>query len=170
MEAFVLDVDDAGGNPGDGLTLDEKMSLWYIEEPNTPDEEPAFPEELSKYLVDLVDDSAIPYFEEARPFIVESKAYNHLLGKIRALLDITTTKGTIMDSIRTKILFETEIHRKTLSNSLSSPHLTISLNISWDPIAFFKTQFQGEECPLLQDIITLTGGGVNAQGVSIQSS
>ena len=145
-----------------GLTLAEKMGLWNVEGADFADVQAERPEDSA----DLVDEEDevyhLPHFAEARKFLIESKAFKWLLGRIETALNLTTRNGTIMERINDEIC-TTLSFQKALNREI----YTAKFEINWRLLDFLREQqYENGEDQDISTIITLNGSAINAQAAT----
>jgi hypothetical protein len=142
------------------LTAGEKLAFWNTEGSGTPD----FPVEQPKDSVLIMKEKEAPdtpLFTETRTFLIESRAYQWLLGRIRTSLILTTREGTTVEFIR-----YTFIAHRDLSD-LYGRFPTATFRISWSPLNFLREQYyQDGKNQAIGEVITVTGSAIDAQAMT----
>lgn len=110
--------------------------------------------------------ASIPDLPQAWAFVFGSEAFSRLLKNIQTVSILTPRQGQIVQIIRNKII-ETISSGSPLRESMSSATRTSSFfQISWDPLAFLKEQYEEGDRPQIKDIITLSGEAIDAQATA----
>jgi hypothetical protein len=142
------------------LTTGEKLDFWNTEGSGSPD----FPAEQPKDSILLMKEKEAPdttLFTETRAFLIESKAYQWLLGRIRTSLVLTTRRGTDVELIRNVIIDCLNRH-----DSYGTFH-TATFLIFWSPLRFLREQnYQDGEDQAIGEVITVTGSAIDAQAMT----
>jgi hypothetical protein len=151
----------------DELTTREKLSFWNTEGSGTPDvpvEEP-MDSILVESEVDEKEDHSIPFFPEARASLIESKAYDWLLRKIRTNLILTSRKGTPVEIIKDAI--PVGLSSRGVSGKRSLSVREAVCETSWNPLIFLKEQhYQDKENQAIGEVITVTGSAIDSQAMT----
>ena len=77
------------------------------------------------------------------------------------LIQLSSIKGTILETIRNKVVATITAHSKPRQLS----HAT--LRIDWNPIAFLKEQYHDADFRGIGEVITITGSDTNAQAATV---
>lgn len=151
----------------DELAMKERVSFWDTEGSGTL----AVPVEQLKASV-LVESEAeekwdpiVPFFPEARTFLIKSEAYKWLLRRIRTNLTLTARKGTAVEIIRDTIL--AALYSQTLHRKRSPSAHEAAFEIFWSPLIFLREQqYQDGENQAIGGVITVTGSAIDAQAIT----
>jgi hypothetical protein len=135
------------------------MQLWGNPTNTAVDENQAPPDDENDY-----EDYVLTHFPSAWKFLIDSHAYEWLLGKVRSEILLTEAKGTRMEVIRDEIL--NCLRAKPREVGYLHEVYTASFEISCHLLAFIKEQYPDEENLELGSIITITGSSVDAQALT----
>jgi len=139
------------------LTTEEKLSCWNTEGSDAPDlpvEKPA------EFMLNTKEDEGpnSPLFTETRTILIQSKAYQWLVGRIQTIL--TTTEGTTVE-------FISQMIRWRLNSDQADEVHTATFRILWSPRRFLREQnYQKGERQAIGEVITLTGSAIDAQAMT----
>lgn len=98
-------------------------------------------------------------YAAALKFLVDSGEFKKLQNKMYTSFALTSREGTVIDTINRKV-------RGCLARSLSCDE--VGFEIEWDPHTFWKEQeYQHTLCHNLSKVITLIGGGIDAQATTV---
>lgn len=146
------------------LTTHEKISYWNTEGSDAPD----LPVEKPKESMLIVKEKEAPdshLLSEAWTILVESRAYQWLLGRLRIWAGsvLTTREGTTMEAIRHSILHSLNARNRANLDGTYEAHYVIS----WSPLEFLRKQsYQKGENQAIGEVITVTGSAVDAQAMT----
>lgn len=142
------------------LTTGEKLDFWNTEGSGTPD----FPLEQPKDSILIVKEKEAPdtpLFTETRTFLIESRAYQWLLGRIRTSLILTRREGTTVEFLRNTIIARLDL------SDLYGRFRTATFQISWSPLKFLREQhYQDGGNQAIGEVITVTGSAIDAQAMT----
>ena len=144
----------------DSLTPEEKMKRWQRDGSDTPDIPVERPDDWTETPEEQEDFLAVLYSSEARPFLIDSPAYQCLLQRIRSIVQLSSRKGSMLETLENDILGIVRAHTNAGEQSYATLH------IEWDTIAFLREQYQGAELQQIGEVITLTGSGTEAQAAT----
>ncbi|TVY48628.1 hypothetical protein LOCC1_G003111 [Lachnellula occidentalis] len=148
-----------------GLSVEEKMSLWYRSKPQISQ----LSDNLSGYVnkeheQEEIEDYAISHYPDAWKFLTNGHDYQWLLGRVRTELILTSSVDTLAENIRQEIL-------KGLSSSNTERghrHIVLKgkFDIRWNIGEFLKEHYAGQQYPQIGTLITLVGLGMDAQALT----
>jgi hypothetical protein len=146
------------------------MNLWNIQGLSTPDVAVQNPEDLANPLhgQEEEEDPVVPFLPEARYFILESKAYQQLLERIKLSLTLTPRQGTTIELIRKDIITGLSIQPRSQDGTqqVVSQLYNVSFEITWNPVSFLKEQYHNEGHQEISEVITLNGSAIDAQAIT----
>lgn len=113
-------------------------------------------------IIEEEEDYSISHLSKARDFLLESRAYQELVERLRAEIILTERDGLIIDDIRGTILDALKDYPKENGYKVSNHKVWFCLE--WSPVEFLQRQFPGGSIPRIGDILVFTGSEVDAQG------
>jgi hypothetical protein len=168
MKSKILGLKEAANKP-DEPGWKDRLSMWDSHDAGVLEEDDLKADidlSSSGALIDNEDDNedyVISQFPEAWKFLIEGEAYQWLLGKIRAQLVLNET-GTVMETIRTKILQALSSHKE--GGACRQTIYKANFEVAWCPATFIQDQFPEEPDIRLGAVLVLTGSGVDAQATT----
>lgn len=159
---------DRGPHPSD-MSLEEKLGLWARKaddvalEPEpvleiSPDEE--------AFEADSADEIDLNNLYRYQSLIVESPAFEWLLGSLQRELRLDDFAVDAMTDIRERILCGLPPARE-ISRKQAVPTVQVIFRVRWDPVSFFQEQGYGPDLQgVLGQVITLTGSSTDVQAAT----
>jgi hypothetical protein len=148
-----------------GLSVEEKMRLWYaatLETPKSNDSLANFHNQEDED--EEIEDYAISHYPDAWKFLTNGHDYQWLLGRVRTEILLTKREDTVAENIRREIL------RGLASSKTVQGHRYINsmakFEIHWDLPKFLKEHYPGEEHLQLGSLITIVGFETDAQALT----
>ncbi|KAH6712444.1 hypothetical protein BKA61DRAFT_736846 [Leptodontidium sp. MPI-SDFR-AT-0119] len=168
-------VTQAGPKIQDGLTLEEKMSLWASDSTGDTEQDPNDPNGNSTGSVDddeegeneeeeeEEEDYGMTNFPDARKFLIDSDAYQWLIARLQSELVLTSRKGTTIEDIRCDIFkgLENQHNKQNYRSTYEA-----DFEMQWSPKDFVEEQFPQNRNQPLGAVIVLCGSEINAQALT----
>jgi hypothetical protein len=159
----------------DNMPLDEKLQLWLRHEADFASDDEADPFEPLELLLPLIEigeesnpdaDPVMPELQKYRECVLETPAYEWLIGDIQRRCLLEPSNPDIMANIASAIL-QALPSQLCLSRRESVPSYRITYTLDWDLLSFLEDQEYSEgNAEALPLVITLTGSREAAQALT----
>jgi hypothetical protein len=144
------------------MSIGEKLRLWARKEASQD-----FERETDN-LADLEDEVDTKELARYQSLIMDSPAFDWLLGSVQRELRLDDTVVQAMTQIRQQILQGLPAARQ-ISRKRAIPSVQVRFNIQWDPVSFIEEQgYDGDFQDVFGKIITLTGSTTDVQAATCE--
>jgi len=152
---------------GDGLSLAEKMQLFWTEKPEISDLGQAVAmDEIKRFKEEGIEedfeDYAISHYPDAWKFLTTGHSYQWLIGRLKSEILLTDRTDTVVDDIHRKItqtLISWNIKQIYTINK-------VKFEISWELLSFLKEHYPQEQHVNIGSVITITESGPDTQALT----
>jgi hypothetical protein len=164
VESNFIDQNELEERPSesvDTLSAREKVDMWNAESTTIPDQVLEDEEHISLGLQDHI----LSNFSKHQDFLKQSKEYQWLLGKIRAVAMLSQRDNNVLADIKKKMnaAFDRTKHKGLQGHA---PVYAASFKVALKLQAFLDLYYEEDACQDIGNVITLTGSAVDAQAVT----
>lgn len=162
----LAEVEDRGTDL-EGMSLDDKLSLWAQKASNTEPEHEFEVEELLEIELfeDELDTNELYRYQS---LIMKSPAFDWLVGSLQREIQLGNSAVVGMMDIRRRILQGLPSPRH-VSRKQAVPCVHVTFTAPWDPVSFIEEQgYDPDIEDILGRVITLTGSSADVQAASCE--